>query len=370
MFHATALAARYEDVLDPLRTLFGCRVLHDNEAPTPGIERRGGMTWIGDNSIEIGEPLGATSPVWRFLERFGGGMHSVAVQVADVDAALERALALGVRTADRPQPGVAFTRPGDMAGLLFEWFSNHQGDDPRWGHALPPLSVEPVVDVRHFAFVGAVVDDPAAAAEHLGRVLDTGLTTFAGDGPVDTPRAGVDLGDCTLALYPMPSAERERDRVGPRSRSTPLPVDGPRRGRPRRRRDGAGNRGPPHPPPHHRGRPHPRRHAAFVPHRAHRSALAGRPKEDHMKIGIGIPEQIIGFDAGLLRDDVRTAAASCCTTRPVSFPARGRHAPISSSAPRGDQHQPRPHRPVPIWRGSLRMKASTCSNHHGQEVLA
>ena len=71
MFHATAMAASYDDVLDPLRTLFGCRVMHDNEALTPGIERRGGMTWIGDNSIEIGEPLGATPPVRRFLDRFG-----------------------------------------------------------------------------------------------------------------------------------------------------------------------------------------------------------------------------------------------------------------------------------------------------------
>jgi len=205
MFHATALAASYDDVIAPLQRLFGCRVLHDNEAATPGIERRGGMTWIGDNSIEIGEPLGATSPVRRFLERFGGGMHSVAVQVDDVDAALERALSLGVRTADRPQPGVAFTRPADTAGLLFEWFGNPQRDDPRWGAELPPFSVDPVVDVRHFSFVGAIVEDPAAAAEHLGRVLDMGVTTFRESGPADAPRAGVDLGDCTLALYPMPS---------------------------------------------------------------------------------------------------------------------------------------------------------------------
>jgi hypothetical protein len=58
---------------------------------TPGIERQGGMTWIADNSIEIGEPLGAASPVWRFLDRFGGGVYSVDVQVDDVDIALERA---------------------------------------------------------------------------------------------------------------------------------------------------------------------------------------------------------------------------------------------------------------------------------------
>ena len=63
-----------------------------------------------------------------------------------------------------------------------------------------------------------------------------------------------------------------------------------------------------------------------------------------MNIGIGIPEQIIGFDAGVL--------SSCCT-----------------SGRRGE-HQPRLDRPVPIWRGSRRMKASTCSYHHGPEVLA
>ena len=91
MFHATAMGPSYDAIIDPLARLFGCRVLHDNEVSTPGVERRGGMTWIADNSIEIGQPLGESSPVRRFLERFGGGMHSVAVQVADLDVALERA---------------------------------------------------------------------------------------------------------------------------------------------------------------------------------------------------------------------------------------------------------------------------------------
>src|SRR4051794_24822460 len=108
MFHATAMAASYDAILEPLSRLFGCRVMHDHEMATPGIERRGGMTWIADNSIEIGEPFGASSPVHRFVERFGGGMHSVAVQVADTDVALARAESLGVRVADRPVPGVAF----------------------------------------------------------------------------------------------------------------------------------------------------------------------------------------------------------------------------------------------------------------------
>ncbi len=205
MFHATAMGPSYDTILEPLQRLFGCRVLHDQQMATPGIERRGGMTWIGDNSIEIGEPLGDTSPVHRFLERFGGGMHSVAVQVAGTEAALERAASFGVRVADRPLPGIAFTRPGDTAGLLFEWNDQVQADDPRWGAELPPMYTRPVVNVSQFAFVGALVSDPLADGQHLSRILGVDLTVF-GEGAADVPQVGLNLGDCTLALYRVPSA--------------------------------------------------------------------------------------------------------------------------------------------------------------------
>jgi methylmalonyl-CoA/ethylmalonyl-CoA epimerase len=209
MFHATAMAESYDSILDPLARLFGCRVLHDDAVATPGIERRGGMTWIADNSIEIGQPFGDTSPVHRFLERFGGGMHSIAVQVADLDEALARAEDAGVRVASRIDEGLAFTRPGDTAGLLIEWFSKRQEDDPRWGAPEPPFLSEPVVRPTSMAFVGAIVDDPVSTAWHLGEVLDTEATILSADGPADTPRAVVALGDCALALYPIPSSADE-----------------------------------------------------------------------------------------------------------------------------------------------------------------
>lgn len=213
MFHATAMGASYDAILEPLARLFGCRVLHDNAVPTPGIERRGGMTWIADNSIEIGQPLGASSPVHRFLERFGGGMHSVAVQVADLDEALAHAERAGVRVASRIDEGLAFTRPSDTAGLLVEWFSKRQGDDPRWGAPEPPFVSEPAVVPTHVTFVGAIVDDPAGAAQHLGAALDTTVTIINVDGPANLPRATVALGDCVLALYPIPSSEQESERI-------------------------------------------------------------------------------------------------------------------------------------------------------------
>jgi catechol 2,3-dioxygenase-like lactoylglutathione lyase family enzyme len=213
MFHATAMGASYDAILDPLASLLGCRVLHDNEVPTPGIERRGGMTWIADNSIEIGQPLNSSSPVQRFVDRFGGGMHSIAVQVEDLDAALARAEGAGVRVASRIDEGLAFTRPGDTAGLLVEWYSKRQHDDPRWGAPEPPFVREPVVKPTRVAFVGAIVDDPVSTAWHLGEVFDTDVSILAVDGPASLPRATVALGDCVLALYPIPSSPLESEHV-------------------------------------------------------------------------------------------------------------------------------------------------------------
>jgi hypothetical protein len=162
------------------------------------------MTWIGDNAIEIGSPYGEGSSVATFVERLGGGMHSVAVQVDDVPATLARLEPLGVEVAARIAPDLAFTRPGGTAGLVFEWGSHVQDDDPRFGAPVPPFVVPPVVAVERMAFVGAVVRDPASDAERLAEVLDTALITYEHDGAVDVPHRALDLGDCLLALYPIP----------------------------------------------------------------------------------------------------------------------------------------------------------------------
>ena len=61
---------------------------------------------------------------------------------------------------------------------------------------------EPVVKPINVAFVGAIVDDPVGAAQHLGEVFDIDVSILAVDGPTSLPRATVALGDCVLALYP------------------------------------------------------------------------------------------------------------------------------------------------------------------------
>jgi hypothetical protein len=203
MFHATAMGSDYDGIFRPLARLFGCRVLHRQQLPEP-VGRDGGMTWIGDNSIEIGAPYGEGSSVATFVDRLGGGMHSVAVQVPDVAATLARLEPLGVEVASRISPEIVFTRSGGTAGLVFEWASHVQDDDPRWGAPPPPYVGEPVVNVERMAFVGAIVRDPERDGERLADVLDTQLVAYDHDGALDVPHCALDLGDCMLALYPVP----------------------------------------------------------------------------------------------------------------------------------------------------------------------
>ena len=57
------------------------------------------------------------------------------------------------------------------------------------------------------AFVGAIVRDPATDGERLAEVLDTGLIAYEHGDAVDVAHCALDLGDCLLALYPVPPDE-------------------------------------------------------------------------------------------------------------------------------------------------------------------
>jgi methylmalonyl-CoA/ethylmalonyl-CoA epimerase len=80
----------------------------------------------GDAMLELLEPTAPDSPIARYLERRGPGMHHVALRVEDIRAALEQLKARGVRLIDeQPRPGahgslVAFIHPASTHGVLVE----------------------------------------------------------------------------------------------------------------------------------------------------------------------------------------------------------------------------------------------------------
>lgn len=211
-FHATAMVADYERTRDALARLVGSRCLEENRILDPAIGRRGGMTWIGDNSIEIGEPILEGGAVDRFVKQFGSHMSSLAVQVSDIDATIAYLEGVGVRVASRIDDVIVFTDPRTTGGIVIEWYGSESENDPRFGTPLPGFSVDPVLDVTMMAFGGAVVADPSSSADRLAELFGTEVTFRRPDAPMGDPRAGVSLGDMTLALYSLPD-ERASQRL-------------------------------------------------------------------------------------------------------------------------------------------------------------
>lgn len=116
-----------EDLEDSIRyhqRLYGAEVTHREEIERDGV--REALLAIGPSFIQLLEPTRADSPVARFLERHGPGVHHIGYGVADVAATLEDLRRLGVRLVDdHPRPGsrgctVAFLHPKDAMGVLIE----------------------------------------------------------------------------------------------------------------------------------------------------------------------------------------------------------------------------------------------------------
>ena len=200
MFHSTAMVADYDLAIDRLGELFGLRVLEYSAATDPAIARRGGMTWIGDGSIEIGEPIVDGAAPDRFVRRTGGGMQGLAVWVDDFETSVAQLAEMGV-TMPVVVGHFGFSSPRTTFGLQLEWSGFTVPEDPRRGAPLPALTRTPLLDATNHAFVGAVVDDPVTAARGLADMFATVVTFENADAPPGEPVAGVSVGDCTLALY-------------------------------------------------------------------------------------------------------------------------------------------------------------------------
>jgi len=90
------------------------------ELPDQGVR----VLFIG--SIELLETLGPDTPVGRFLQKRGQGLHHIAYRVPDLPAALARLKEKGIELIDEtPRPGsrghqVAFLHPRSTGGLLIE----------------------------------------------------------------------------------------------------------------------------------------------------------------------------------------------------------------------------------------------------------
>lgn len=81
---------------------------------------------VGESNLELLEPTAPDSPISKFLEKRGGGIHHLCVEVDDLDACLADYKVQGVTLIDQvPRQGahgkrVAFVHPKSTGGVLIE----------------------------------------------------------------------------------------------------------------------------------------------------------------------------------------------------------------------------------------------------------
>ena len=113
-----------DEALSFWRDALGLEVVHTEVVEEQKV--RVAMLPVGEPRIELLEPTAADSPVAKFLEKRGAGIHHVAVRVDDIRAALERLKESGARLIDEaPRVGadnclVAFVHPSSAGGVLLE----------------------------------------------------------------------------------------------------------------------------------------------------------------------------------------------------------------------------------------------------------
>lgn len=102
----------------------GATVEHRERVDSDGVEEA--LLRVAESYIQLLTPTDDDSPVAKYLERKGEGLHHIGYRVADCAAALESIKANGGKVIDQaPRPGsrgttVAFVHPKTAFGTLIE----------------------------------------------------------------------------------------------------------------------------------------------------------------------------------------------------------------------------------------------------------
>ena len=106
------------------RATYGVEPVHREVVEKDGVEEV--LLEVADSYIQLLTPVRDDSPVAKYLEKKGEGLHHVGYRVDDCAAALDRVKAEGHRVIDEaPRPGsrgttVAFVHPKTAFGTLIE----------------------------------------------------------------------------------------------------------------------------------------------------------------------------------------------------------------------------------------------------------
>jgi methylmalonyl-CoA/ethylmalonyl-CoA epimerase len=122
--HLGVAVVDLDEAVETYRRLFGAELELRETVDEQGVETA--LLRVGDGRIELLSSIEPDSPVGRFLDRRGPGMHHVAFEVEDVGSELRRLENEGAELIDvEPRRGlqgleIAFVHPHATGGVLAE----------------------------------------------------------------------------------------------------------------------------------------------------------------------------------------------------------------------------------------------------------
>ena len=111
-------------VVDWYERMFGATVVHRERLESDGVDEA--LIRVADSYIQLLQPYTGASPLAKFLEKRGEGIHHVGYRVQDCGEVLEAVKAQGAQVIDEhPRTGsrgttVAFMHPKGAFGTLIE----------------------------------------------------------------------------------------------------------------------------------------------------------------------------------------------------------------------------------------------------------
>lgn len=126
--HLGVAVADLDEAISTYERLFGARLEGRDALSEQGVNAASLL--VGDGRVELVAPTGADTHVGRFLATRGPGMHHVALETDDIDAAIRRLVGEGAQMIDEtPRRGlfgleVAFVHPSAVHGVLTEVVSS------------------------------------------------------------------------------------------------------------------------------------------------------------------------------------------------------------------------------------------------------
>lgn len=122
--HIGIAVNKIDDTLPIYEQLLGLKLEKLKEARQHKV--KAALLAVGNMNIELIEPLGKESPVAKFLEKRGQGLHHLAFKVSNIEEMLQQLKAKGVALIDeKPRTGIeggniAFLHPKTTGNILIE----------------------------------------------------------------------------------------------------------------------------------------------------------------------------------------------------------------------------------------------------------